>query len=386
MTTKNLSKWLLPLSRLSSLCVADSTVLNHDLACVIRANCPAFRELTCTSYTGDLFDRNLATFIRGLKTNTLRSLTVSPHLLETTSIGGQSLTALSKHSRSLNTLHVWGLQLPGFRSLHVLRDCVRLKSLRLGTTHHFEDYSWQTTCGSVIREVVLWLQNCTALKDLYFDRLPASLVVLREVLRSANVRLKRLSLLAARPEVLDREFFDSLSYQTELQRLDIVFRQADFAEIDKADRPIFVDAISRCRYLRRLCVNEAFTLGNIICLSITLPFLEYFMLDGCLVNDISLATLSRLLRLKTLLVTGRWAVTPAGVWNFLDELERRQGGEHDGLIIVFAARPETPKFTDEEVSDLNAAVSRRFKGGRFVITERHLPTLSGLSDILEPAS
>jgi hypothetical protein len=43
--TANLPNWVSSLSRLVSLSVRDGSVLNSDVACALRANCPAFREV-----------------------------------------------------------------------------------------------------------------------------------------------------------------------------------------------------------------------------------------------------------------------------------------------------------------------------------------------------
>ncbi len=43
--TANLPKWVSSLSSLTSLSVRDGSVLNSDVACALRANCPAFREV-----------------------------------------------------------------------------------------------------------------------------------------------------------------------------------------------------------------------------------------------------------------------------------------------------------------------------------------------------
>jgi hypothetical protein len=43
--TANLPKWVSGLSNLTSLSVRDGSVLNSDVACALRANCPVFREV-----------------------------------------------------------------------------------------------------------------------------------------------------------------------------------------------------------------------------------------------------------------------------------------------------------------------------------------------------
>ncbi|EAQ91118.1 hypothetical protein CHGG_03053 [Chaetomium globosum CBS 148.51] len=323
--TANLPKWVSSLSSLTSLSVRDGSVLNSDVARAIRANCPAFRDLECFFCSGTDLDEDLAGFFRNLEPNTLVSFTI----LSMNEIGRQTFKALGEHSSSLKSLSLFSLERAAFQALNELQHCLSLESLRLEGAPSARRYLWEIECKPAFQEVVQWLQQCTALRELEFTVVPTSTTILAEVLKSPVIRLTSLSLLTFD---LDKEFCLSLLKQQDLRHLAVKIRDEDLLESDDERHTMLANAVACCHELRELDTNELFSLEEIEHICESLPQLEEIVLNGDLIDNEFLTPLSRLSKLKSLNIFG-------------------------------------PSFTDEEEAKVTTALWDLFRG-RFDINYR----------------
>lgn len=117
-----LPRWTGRLSRLKSMSLWDGAVLNGDVANAINNHCPNFDDLTFFLCSRDDMDPDFASFLGGLRSNSLRSFTA----LNATSIGPETLLALNNHSSSLNVL-----ELDGLRYVHYLSFFFRFRCMNL---------------------------------------------------------------------------------------------------------------------------------------------------------------------------------------------------------------------------------------------------------------
>ncbi|TEY45012.1 hypothetical protein BOTCAL_0337g00080 [Botryotinia calthae] len=125
-TSVALPIWAGRLSRLKSMTIWDGKSLNENVATVISKNCPNFDEIRIFVCSDDT-DHNPASFIKGLRQNSLLSLEV----LSNCRIGPFFLTALNHHSESLKSLRLQSLNSEAIKNLNILQRCTALEALDL---------------------------------------------------------------------------------------------------------------------------------------------------------------------------------------------------------------------------------------------------------------
>ncbi|KAL2017145.1 hypothetical protein VTK56DRAFT_2567 [Thermocarpiscus australiensis] len=361
----SLQNWVTKLPRLTSLMVRDGSVLTSDVACAIRAHCPAFKELECYYCKGTDVDDELAGFFRSLEPNTLESFTI----LSLNEIGRETFTALREHSRSLKTLGLLSLERAALQSLNELSDCLALTSLTLEVASNTQRYPWGTECKQVFQEVVQWLQKCVSLKEIDFMFVPGAATILAELLKTPAIRLASLSIRAID---IDLAFYESLAHQKQLRHLVVKIVDYDILEASEPRHVLFADAICNCPELRELDTNELFTLEDLERISSALPELEDIVLNGDLIDDDFLIPLRRLPKLRSVNVFGPSSISTGGLLSFLDDIERDPEGAHEGLMFYIANQNWDSKFSEEEELTMGRVFSERFRG-RFDINYRQDP-------------
>jgi hypothetical protein len=276
--------------------------------------------------------------------------------------------ALCEHSRSLKSLGLFSLERPALESLHELQHCLSLETLKLEVAWSAQRYDWEANSKQCFQEVIQWLTKCAGIKDLDFREIPASTKILAEVLKSPNIRLLNLSL---KTLDFDKEFCASLPKQTELRDLTIRLDE-ELLEPSEERRTTLADAIACCHELRELDTNELFTFEDIQQMCFSLPLLERIAMYGDLIDDVFLAPIAKLSKLKSLNIYGPSIISPDALLDFLDRIGADPDGEHEGLQVYIANQNYDFKFTDQEEVRLGTEFYNRFKG-RFDINYRADP-------------
>lgn len=361
--TTCLQDWVSRLSHLSSLTVRDGSVLTADVARMIRANCPLFKEVVCHYCIGTDVDQDLAGFISGLVPNTLESFTI----MSVNAIGEQTFRAMTSHSVSLRVLR-FCVELPGLTALHFLSGCSNLKEITIeasGITAR--GFHWERELKDEFQQVVSWLAGCLSLTSLDLVFVPNASSILHRILRVPEIRLVSLDVKLVHAS---EHFYSSLGQQTDLESL--VIRSddelVDLVEPASRRHQNFIDSICSCTRLRKLdLMNELLSKDDILRIVESLPLLDDLAFDGDFIGNDFLLPLAGLRLLKTLNINALSYFTFTGILKFISDLRFDEKASHDGLRIYIMRQFGDHKLSDAEERMLTDEVARRFKG-RFEIT------------------
>ncbi|PQE11901.1 hypothetical protein CJF31_00000034 [Rutstroemia sp. NJR-2017a BVV2] len=319
-TSVALPIWVGRLSRLRSMTIWDGKALNENVANAILHQCPNFEEVRIWM-CGDDTDRIPASFLEGLKPNSLVSVEVLSHC----KVGPAFLVALNHHSKSLKNLKLLSLQTEAIRNLNLLQECTSLEVLDIEDAERVVDL--EATENDVFLEVIEWLGRCDKLRELAMKKVVSAPAILTQVCLHNNIRLTRLEV-HSNTLVTSPEFYRALSHQTDLEDLalrgssDDVFRTRD--EIDNV-----VSCISHLTKLKELTLAESFeyfSSSEIKHLAHKLPLLEKFDFSGYGVGDEILPYLASLHHLRDLNIAAVTSFTRDGLLKYISTLQDTNQG------------------------------------------------------------
>ncbi|KAM3071932.1 hypothetical protein ACMFMG_008398 [Clarireedia jacksonii] len=319
-TSVALPIWVGRLSRLRSMTIWDGQALNKSVADAILKQCPNFEEVRIW-LCGDDTDQIPASFIEGLKPNSLVSVEVLSHC----KVGPAFLAALSHHSKSLKNLKLLSLKTEAIKNLNLLQQCTSLEVLDIEDAERVVDL--ESTENDVFLEVVEWLGRCDKLRELAMKKVVSAPAILSRVCLHNNIRLKRLEVHGP-ALVTGSEFYRALSHQTDLEDLalrgssDDVFRSLD--EISNV-----VASISHLTKLKELTIAESFEFfssSEIRRLANNLPLLEKFHFSGYGVGDEILPHLANLHYLRDLNIAAVTSFTRDGLLSYISTLRDTNQG------------------------------------------------------------
>ncbi|OAA67060.1 hypothetical protein SPI_01636 [Niveomyces insectorum RCEF 264] len=341
-----LPAWTSRLATLMSLHIQDGSVIGEQVAASIRDNCPRFRELTCFYCDGPSVDEDLAAFFRTLRPNTLQVFSVSSK----NRLGKEAFAALACHASSLKKLGLSNLQSGAFEHLGALRPCVSLESLVLEGDRYVA-VDWHAEYPDAFADAGVWLGDCASLVDLKLWTVPSAAALLKDVLKSSNVRLTTLDL-----KLVDAHagLYASLGHQTALEGFYMRSNDGD-ADHLSPQHAQFVRSLCQCRQLKVLDIMQTtLTSDDLGVLAASLDHLEEFSFDGELLDDSVFDALLAMRKLKTINISANTVFTVDGILQYINSLGalgRPEGGEF-GLSIMnqsLQARisPEEEQFLAE---------------------------------------
>jgi len=263
----SLPKWIRRLPRLRSLTLWKGFVLNKIVADAIRDHCPDFESLTLYYGLGAELDANLSYFFMGLRSNTLRSLSiVSYH-----DAGPHTFLALNNHHASLKHLSLGNLQGPALSSLYLLRGCTAIETLDLQDLDGRTDL--ETTENDVFLEFISWLTSCKRLKNIslsnFFNgpRILTS-VCLEDAIKLDSLHLAKYSLAG------NQDFHRALAHQTSLTSLHLKGDAEEFFRDDIDTLVTCLGKLKNLKYLNILDISDYFRTSEIQLLALNLPKVE----------------------------------------------------------------------------------------------------------------
>ncbi|RAL62313.1 hypothetical protein DID88_004879 [Monilinia fructigena] len=342
-TSLALPMWVGRLSRLKSMTIWDGKSLNENVATVISNKCFNFAEIRIFVCSDDT-DRNPASFLKGLRQNSLHSLEV----LSNCRIGPEFLSALNHHSESLKSLRLQSLNAQAIKNLNVLKSCTALEILDLEDSQHTVDL--EATENDVFVEVIEWLGCCEKLRELVLNRIVCAPSILKQVCLRNNIRLRRL-VVTGPALVSDTEFHRAISHQTDLEVLELrggsdeVFRVRD--DIDN-----LLTSICQLTKLKELTIMESFeyfSSNEIKRLAKSLPLLEKFHFSGYGIGDEILPYLSNLHNLRDVSMTAISSFTLDGLLAYVSTLQDTNQG------LVFSVMSQNP---DQDLAPLEQQLVR----------------------------
>lgn len=319
-TSVALPIWVGRLSRLKSMTIWDGKSLSENAATVISHKCFKFNEIRIFICSDDT-DHNPASFIKGLRPNSLFSLEVLSHCR----IGPAFLSSLSHHSGSLKSLRLQSLNAEAIKNLNILQSCTALEILDLEDRQHTVDL--EATENDVFLEIIEWLSRCEKLRELVLNRIVCAPAILKQVCLRNNIRLQRL-VVTDPALVSDTEFHRAISHQTELEILELrggsdeVFRSRD--DIDN-----LLASICQLIKLKELTIMESFeyfSSKEINRLAKSLPLLEKFHFSGYGIGDEILPYLSTLHNLRDVSIAAISSFTLDGLLAYISTLQETNRG------------------------------------------------------------
>ncbi|QSZ35821.1 hypothetical protein DSL72_006943 [Monilinia vaccinii-corymbosi] len=329
-TSLALPMWVGRLSRLRSMTIWDGKSLNENVATVISNQCFNFNEIRIFVCSDDT-DHNPASFIKGLRQNSLLSLEV----LSNCRIGPKFLSALNHHSESLKSLKLQSLNAEAIMNLNILQSCTALETLDLEDSQHTVDL--EATENDVFLEIIEWLGCCEKLRELVLNKIISAPAILKQVCLRNKIRLRRL-VVAGPALVSDTEFHRAISHQTDLEILELrggsdeVFRVRD--DIDN-----LLTSICQLTKLKELTIMESFeyfSSNEIKRLAISLPLLEKFHFSGYGIGDEILPYLSNLYNLRDVSIAAISSFTLDGLLAYVSTLRDTNQG------LVFSVMSQNP--------------------------------------------
>ncbi|EFX02368.1 hypothetical protein CMQ_2417 [Grosmannia clavigera kw1407] len=363
-----LPTWTSRLTTLTALRIQDGSVLGEQVAASIRENCTNFRELNCFYCDGATVDKDLASFFKTLKPDSLELFGVSSK----NRLGKEAFSALSLHATSLKKLHLSGLQAAAFRHLGALLPCVSLESLELeGERSSTLDWRSETSFA----DAVSWLSSCALLKSLKLWHVPNATTLLNLVFKSTQFHLSTLDL-----NLIDEddEFYSCLGTQPTLENF--MLRSIDpLPEYPSPQHAQLVESICNMRCLKVLDILQArLTPDDVNTLAVALGHLEEFGFDGDLFDDAIFDTLLKLRCLKNISFSANTVFSFDGILGYIDSLKLMElpSGEF-GLVIMNQSLDA--KLSTEQISFLTKHAQTSI-GGRIEIEHPEEEHESDFSD------
>lgn len=352
---KFLPQWAARSPRLHSLVLWEGNALGNGVEDAIRENCQSFRSLTISQWLESDADQTFATFVSGLRPNTLEYF----EMISFSNIASLSFNALNQHSKSLTELTLGSLRDDAILALGRLKECTALRTLVLEDVGSLQ---LEATQNDIFLEIVEWLSACSNLRDLTLKKFYDGPAILAQVLSSPNVSLIKLSL---EGYVVRRHgsaaFHTSLSEQPELQS---VCLKGDGDEVLPNDLDIMVDALCRLPNLRELVlkdVSDEFDESHIIRLALGLPLLEDFWTSGGEVSSDVLSCLANLKNLKSLTL---YAVTKFSFQEIIDFISKLDVQTQRGFNLSLMASDVEHDLSEEE-QNLIREILKTELDGRF---------------------
>ena len=351
---KFLPQWTARSPRLHSLVLWEGNALGNGVEDAIRENCQSFRSLTIHQWLESDADQTFATFIKGLRPNSLEYF----EMISFSNIASLSFTALNQHAKSLVELRLGNLHDDAILALGQLKECTALRILVLGD--NIGSLQLETTQNDIFLEIVEWLSACSNLRDLTLKKFYDGPAILAQVLSSPNVSLIKLSL---EGYVLRRHgsaaFHSSLSEQPELQS---VWLKGDGEDVFPNDLDIMVDALCRLPNLHELVlkdVSDEFDESHIMRLALGLPLLEDFWTSGGEVSSDVLPCLASLRHLKSLTLYALTKFSSDEIVNFISELDERT---QKGFNLSLMASDAEHDLSEEEQNFIREMLKTKLDG------------------------
>ncbi|KAI9846760.1 MAG: hypothetical protein M1837_003609 [Sclerophora amabilis] len=359
-----LSRWVARLPRLQTLVLWRGTALSEGAETSIREHCPQFKRLTLYEWLGDEADRQLATFLHGIRPNTMEFFEIISH----SDIGKECYSALNNHRESLKELRLSNLKTESLLALPMIKDCTSLEILYLEDFNGTQDL--ETRQNDVFLELVAWLQRCRKLQSITLRNFLSAAAILTPVLLDTNIHLQKIDVQRYKVPS-DQLFHHALSHQQSLESVDL---RADGDELLSEDLDVLIDALSKIPNLRDLQlidISDSFRDEHISRLARNSPNLENLWTGGFLISDSVWQDLGKLHHLKSLYFSAVTKFTLDGLLEFVSML----GPGNQGLNLSLMNADPDSMLSEEEQSIVRETLRMRVDG-RFDFVPLRDPDMS----------
>ncbi|KAF3019420.1 hypothetical protein E8E14_012991 [Neopestalotiopsis sp. 37M] len=351
-----LPAWIARIPSLQSLQLQEASALTPEAASAIAKWCPKFSEFRCLLCQGAAADENVASFLKILPRNSLQCF----EILSVNDIGVQTLRALNAHAQSLKTLTLGSLPGGVMDSLNSLASCTALEHLSLENQRH---NPWQLAGNdNLLKEIVDWIGSCRNLETLKLIDIGDSLLIVRDVLVSPDVRLRKLDLqgFSSQDDELYAAAWSALGQQETLEDLTIGGLDGMPDALVVHETPVLADSICQLSNLKELDLKRASIRAIELRRIVTaLPQLTNLGFGGDWIDDQILESIVKLQNLNRLLVNALSVFTFDGLQTFATKLNPEQ---HKGIVVEINNQIGKWKFTEEEVEWLAEFFTTKLEG------------------------
>lgn len=158
----------------------------------------------------------MAVFLQTLKPNSLKRFEV----MSMNGLSEKALTALNAHAETLRHLNLSSLSAEAMKCLNMLPSCKYLESLSI-ENYRYDQIDLRTFSEGLLKEITSWIQSCKSLTSLTFSFVRDSLLIVKDVLLTDDIKLNSLSLqnFASQGVEEDTYTWAALGHQTSLETL-----------------------------------------------------------------------------------------------------------------------------------------------------------------------
>lgn len=243
-------------------------------------------------------------------------------------LGPESLQALSRHGESLITIQLHVSRLNSVLDLSLLRGCTNLVSLMLyesvvPSKAHLEEQ--QHT--DIFLETVAWVMECKKLRSLDFAESSIPPALIAPILLDNSIHLTSLGYYEYYVIGNTKAFYKAVANQTSLKSLSLLGLDESAQEVD-----ILVESLTHLVNLTNLELGEVtrFFVGeHLVRLASSLPRLEVWKMNGCMILSAIWSTAASLRSLQRLDLSAMKDVTADEILGFINDL----GPGNKGLLL-----------------------------------------------------
>ncbi|KAK8088695.1 hypothetical protein PG997_003656 [Apiospora hydei] len=340
-----LPSWVARLGTLASLRIQDGSALGVEAASAIHECCPNFSELTCLSFSKPTADEDMAVFLQTLKPNSLKRFEV----ISMNGLSEKAITALNAHAETLRYLNLGSLSAEAMKCLNMLPGCRYLESLSIENLRH-DQIDLRTFSDGLLKEITNWIQSCKNLTSLTFSNVRDSLLIVKDVLLTDNIKLNSLSLqnFASQGKAEDSSTWEALGHQTSLETLTLGGQDGTMDGLVIDDTTPLAGVICTLRELKTLNLIQSSVQQHEIRQFVkALPALVDLKFGGENMDDTILDTLAGLSYLKDLDINATSYFTYEGLKGFALQLGARPD-RHRGVRVDILMQSGGLKLSDEQ--------------------------------------
>ncbi|KAK7988824.1 hypothetical protein PG990_005677 [Apiospora arundinis] len=337
--------WIARLGTLASLRIQDGSALGVEAASAIHECCPNFSELTCLSFSKPTADEDMAVFLQTLRPNSLKRFEV----ISMNGLGEKAITALNAHAETLRYLNLGSLSAEAMKCLNMLPGCKYLESLSIENLRH-DQIDLRTFSDGLLKEITSWIQSCKSLTALTFSNVRDSLLIVKDVLLTDDIKLETLSLqnFASQGKAEDSATWQALGHQTSLETLTLGGQDGTMDGLVIDDSTPLAGVICTLRKLETLNLIQSFVHQHEIRKFVkALPSLVDLKFGGENMDDTILDTLVGLSYLKDLDINATSYFTYEGLKCFALQLGAHPE-RHRGVRVDILMQSGGLKLSDEQ--------------------------------------
>lgn len=332
----------------------DSTLADENVRNLLLSHCPLLDAL-CIYTASDDGDKNLASFISGMKPNTLTYF----ENLSNCHVGLETAIALNRHGRSLSHLKLF-LAEEEIKALGCLQECKAISTLSIDYSGPPDDL--KGTQNDVYLQITEWLRNCTSLRDISISHMISAPDLILPILLNEEIQLHKLQINSKEGLMYlvkdHQDFHQSIGRKSSLREL-LLRADPEGLGRDHIDTLMTsICSLSDLRLLNLTRISDFFSDQHIQILAQHLENLEDLYIGGYGISDGVWDSVARLGNLKSLTFSGLTSFSASSMLSFIEQL----GDGNRGLLLAIDNAEADSSLTTEEQDMVRDALVAKVDG------------------------